>query len=133
MCSLVHPCQEDLEAKVATPSTTTSDLTTCKRCKSMRSDVVLRGRDAYCAACFLSDSRHKFRAGLGKRKVFRRPGEKVLAAFGGGASSLAMLGLLEEGESEAKREGGARRRILFEASVLVIDEMGPFAKDTTER
>lgn len=132
MCSLVHPCAENDapagERRIPHPP---GGKVRCKKCVEAPAAVNLRLRDAYCAACFLASSTHKFRAGLGKRKVVR-PGERVLVAFGGGAGALAALRLLAEGERE-ERSGGARRKMLFEAYVVVVDETGPFFDDPTQR
>lgn len=76
--------------------------TTCVKCPENGS-VVLNQKDVYCRNCFLHYVSHKFRSTLGKQKIFRS-NDKVLIAVSGGASSSALLDLIEQSlENEQKK------------------------------
>ncbi|XP_055991561.1 cytoplasmic tRNA 2-thiolation protein 2 [Sorex fumeus] len=88
----------------------------CARCEAGRPVVALRAGGAFCRACFRAHYTHKFRAVLGKnRLVF--PGEKVLLAWSGGASSSSLVWQVLEGLS---RESAKRLR--FVPGVVFVDE-----------
>ncbi|KAJ9593306.1 hypothetical protein L9F63_015126, partial [Diploptera punctata] len=99
----------------------------CKKCNEKKADVVLRAKDAYCKDCFLTASTHKFRAALGKSKLVR-PRDKVLIAFSGSQSSVALLHLVQTGLN-----GDNHKRLLFSCSVVYIDEGAVFGLSSTER
>ena len=86
MCSLVDgafiPVEDDDSASVGTVSSSTTDSALCKKCKVAEPNLTLRKKDNYCAQCFLSSSKHKFRATLGKHKIMKID-EKVLVSFQG--------------------------------------------------
>ena len=87
MCSLVdgdniQMTDEDDSSSVGTSSSITVDATICKKCRVAEPKLTLRKKDSYCVECFLSASRHKFRATLGKHKVMKLD-EKVLVFFEG--------------------------------------------------
>ncbi len=132
MCSLVHPCLNGPSSEDSPLPCPGGEPVSCKKCKESRAVVNLRLRDAYCAQCFLSAFTHKFRAGLGKRKVLR-PGERAAVCFDGGAGAIALLRLLAEGAEEEGRDGGRRRKILFDPIVLVMDGIAPFVKEREKR
>lgn len=54
----------------------------CKKCKLNNAELTLRTKDDYCSTCFLGNSRHKFRATIGKHKIMKLD-EKVLVLFEG--------------------------------------------------
>ncbi|KAM3917939.1 cytoplasmic tRNA 2-thiolation protein 2 [Leptodactylus fuscus] len=89
---------------------------TCMKCKEGAAVVVIRVGDAFCKSCFRDYFVHKFRAMLGKNRVVY-PGEKVLLAYSGGASSSAMIHQVQEGLS---RE--APKKLRFTPGILFIDE-----------
>ncbi len=100
MCSLADGMADAASATASEDETSTcDDLDVCKKCRVAKSSVVLRKRDAYCSDCFLSACTHKFRATLGKHKAVR-PGDRVLVAFGGSASSVALLTMIKDGLEE---------------------------------
>ncbi len=132
MCSLTQSCVDGALADKKRFAPPGADAPTCKKCKADKAVVNLRLRDAYCSACFLSNCVHKFRSGLGKRKIMR-PGDKVVVAYGGGSGAQALLRLLAEGEDEEGREGGRKRKIMFEAMVVFVDESSLFWPDDAEK
>jgi hypothetical protein len=73
----------------------------------------------FCRDCFLALSNHKFRAILGKSRVFGNELKPVVVAFSGSASSLALLKLL----SDAVVTGSQHRRIMADPKVVFIDGM----------
>lgn len=88
----------------------------CPRCNTNKGEVVLRSKDIYCKPCLLQYLNHKFRAALGKSKMMR-PQDKVLVAFSGSHSSMALLHLLQEGMQQS-----SHKRILFSVCALYIDD-----------
>lgn len=89
---------------------------TCRRCNTEKAVVVLRIKDAYCRECFLSYFVHKFRSTIGKSKQIR-PGDCILIATSGGASSSALLHLVREGLDES-----SHKKLRFEPACIYIDE-----------
>lgn len=67
----------------------------CKKCKCIGT-VVLRKKDYYCSQCFITNVNHKFRASIGKNKVFSST-EKVLVGLSGGLGSSVLLDLVHDG------------------------------------
>lgn len=58
---------------------------------------------------------HKFRSSLGKSKLMK-PNDKLLIAFSGSQSSVALLHLIQAGISET-----SHKRLLFEPFILYVD------------
>ena len=88
--------------------------------------VNLRVRDTYCKTCFLTAVHHKVRATLGKHKA-TRPGDRVLVAATGGQSSTSLLHILQQGcNTDTKR-------LLFDPSVIFVDEGAAFCMSKKER
>ena len=111
----------------------------CKKCRAVKSELVLRGKDTYCKACFVAASLHKFRSTLGKNKRrgkkkgggSMQPGRsRVLIGFHGNDAALSLLHLVSQGLS-AQQNGIANT--LVEHSVLVIDESGLAGGDKEEQ
>ncbi|XP_059474816.1 cytoplasmic tRNA 2-thiolation protein 2 [Neocloeon triangulifer] len=92
--------------------------TICRKCKFVKAQVVLQIRDAYCKDCFLALCNHKFRALLGKSRVFDNKPKSALIAFSGSASSLALSKLL----SDAVAAGPSHRRIMADPKIIHIEE-----------
>lgn len=90
------------------------ELEQCRSCTN-KAVVVLRKKDAYCKDCFLASETHKFRAALGKSKMMK-PQDRVLVAFSGSQSSVALLHLLHSGVTEKHH-----KKILFSVSVLFVE------------
>jgi hypothetical protein len=65
----------------------------------------------------LALSNHKFRAILGKSRVFGNEPKPVVVAFSGSASSLALLKLL----SDSVATGSQQRRIMADPKVVFIE------------
>ncbi|XP_039281627.1 cytoplasmic tRNA 2-thiolation protein 2-A [Nilaparvata lugens] len=90
---------------------------TCKKCQQENTaEVILRKKDIYCKSCFLVNATHKFRAALGKSKIIRQ-GDKVLVAFSGSASSIAMVHLINSGLSM-----NTHKKLIFDPFVVYVDE-----------
>ncbi|KAI5754245.1 hypothetical protein M8J77_007073 [Diaphorina citri] len=99
----------------------------CPRCNTNNGEVVLRLKDIYCKACLLQYLNHKFRAALGKSKMMR-PQDKVLVAFSGSHSSMALLHLLQEG-----MQLSSHKRILFSVCAIYIDDCSISQVSISER
>ncbi|RZF42480.1 hypothetical protein LSTR_LSTR004399 [Laodelphax striatellus] len=90
---------------------------TCKKCQQENTaEVVLRKKDMYCKNCFLVNATHKFRAALGKSKIIRQ-GDKVLVAFSGNPSSVAMVHLINCGLSM-----DTHKKLIFDPFIVYVDE-----------
>ncbi|XP_015440220.1 PREDICTED: cytoplasmic tRNA 2-thiolation protein 2 [Dufourea novaeangliae] len=88
----------------------------CKKCKTQKTEVSLRGKYGYCKTCFLSVSMHKFKATLGKSKLLR-PSDSVLIAHSGKANSTVLLHLIKDNMNES-----ASKRLQFKCKILYIDD-----------
>ncbi|KAB0381733.1 hypothetical protein FD755_003650, partial [Muntiacus reevesi] len=88
----------------------------CVKCKEGLPVVVIRAGDAFCRDCFKALYVHKFRAMLGKNRLIF-PGEKVLLAWSGGASSSSMVWQVLEGLSR-----DSAKRLRFVPGVVYVDE-----------
>ncbi|XP_044068998.1 cytoplasmic tRNA 2-thiolation protein 2 isoform X2 [Siniperca chuatsi] len=99
----------------------------CVKCKEAPAAVVIRAGDAYCRVCFKEYFIHKFRAMLGKNRIIF-PGEKVLLAVSGGASSCSMLSQVQEGLSQ-----NAHKKLRFLPGIVYIDEGGAVGQSVEER
>lgn len=69
----------------------------CKKCNNPGT-IVLRKKDRYCEECFKTSISHKFRACIGKNKIFSS-NEKVLVCLSGGTGSTVLLDLIFNGVS----------------------------------
>ncbi|KAK7505766.1 hypothetical protein BaRGS_00003037 [Batillaria attramentaria] len=121
MCSIQDGELEDIISK--------QSVTAGRECVKCQGTAVLvtRINDAFCKSCFQVYVVHKFRASIGKSKLIR-DGEHVLVAFSGGASSSALLHLIEEGRSPR-----AHRKLRFTATVIYVDETGILKWSAAER
>uniref|UniRef100_G3NDD1 Cytoplasmic tRNA 2-thiolation protein 2 n=1 Tax=Gasterosteus aculeatus aculeatus TaxID=481459 RepID=G3NDD1_GASAC len=99
----------------------------CVKCKEGTAAVVIRAGDAFCRVCFKEYFIHKFRAMLGKNRVIF-PGEKVLLAVSGGASSCSMLRQVQEGLSQ-----NAHKKLRFSPGIVFIDEGGAVGQAVEDR
>ncbi|KAK2489361.1 hypothetical protein MC885_003242 [Smutsia gigantea] len=88
----------------------------CVKCKEGLPVVVIRAGDAFCRDCFKAFYVHKFRAVLGKNRLIF-PGEKVLLAWSGGASSSSMVWQVLEGLSR-----DSAKRLRFVPGVVYVDD-----------
>ncbi|CAL7949734.1 unnamed protein product [Xylocopa violacea] len=87
----------------------------CTKCGS-QVEVSLRNKNGYCKTCFLSMSRHKFRATLGKSKLLR-PNDSVLIGHSGKANSTVLLHLITADVNEP-----VSKKLKFQCKVLYIDD-----------
>jgi len=110
--------EEDNSQHEIAGNSATKEQSICKKCKVNRSDLTLRTRDNYCAACFLSNSKHKFRATLGKHKIMRSD-EKVLVSFKANDSSIAMIDMIYTSLKE-----NSIKKLLYIPCLIVIDDCG---------
>ncbi|XP_061432099.1 cytoplasmic tRNA 2-thiolation protein 2-like [Lethenteron reissneri] len=101
--------------------------TVCMKCKERRASMLIRVNDPFCRECFREYFVHKFRAVLGKRKVIE-PGEKVLVAVSGGASSCTLLAQVQLGLS---RE--SHKRLKFIPGLVHVDEGAACGETVEER
>ncbi|CAN0370100.1 cytoplasmic tRNA 2-thiolation protein 2 [Lampetra fluviatilis] len=101
--------------------------TVCMKCKERRASMLIRVNDPFCRECFREYFVHKFRAVLGKRKVIE-PGEKVLVAVSGGASSCTLLAQVQLGLS---RE--SHKRLKFIPGLVHVDEGAACGETVKER
>ncbi|CAB3361972.1 Hypothetical predicted protein [Cloeon dipterum] len=103
--------------------------TLCRKCKTSKAQVILQIKDAYCKECLIALCNHKFRAILGKSRIFGNEQKSVLVAFSGSASSLALLKLL----SDAVAAGPSHRRIMACPKIIYIDEGALLGMSAEER
>ncbi|KAJ0182538.1 hypothetical protein K1T71_001907 [Dendrolimus kikuchii] len=68
----------------------------CKKCNNDESTVLLRKKDYYCEKCFINNTNHKFRACIGKNKLFSSQ-ENVLVCLSGEEGSTVLLNLISNG------------------------------------
>ncbi|KAI1297290.1 Cytoplasmic tRNA 2-thiolation protein 2-A [Halotydeus destructor] len=92
------------------------DFRKCRKCDSS-SFVLLQKKDPLCRSCFDEYSSHKYRSTVAKHKLIRN-GTKVLIAFSGGASSSALLNLVQECVQHPEEH----RRAIYVPHVVHIDE-----------
>ncbi|KAM3606491.1 uncharacterized protein V6R79_017335 [Siganus canaliculatus] len=122
MCQVDEDYQDQL-GQVEVPSGSKK----CMKCKEATAVVVVRVEDTYCRGCFKEYFIHKFRAMLGKNRIIF-PGEKVLLAVSGGASSCSMLRQVQEGLSQ-----NAHKKLRFVPGIVYIDEGGAVGLSMEER
>ncbi|RNA35941.1 cytoplasmic tRNA 2-thiolation 2, partial [Brachionus plicatilis] len=113
MCSI----NEDIHVEVK------PDLKKCLKC-DQNSIVVTRINDALCKSCFIEYFTHKFRATIGKSKIFEKD-ELVLLPYSASGSSVAMLHLIKQGMSEE-----AKKKFTFKIVCLYIEDS--FDRDPNE-
>lgn len=70
----------------------------CKKCNSNEGTVKLRKSDYYCQTCFITNTNHKFRACIGRNKLFTC-NERVLVCLSGGEGSTVLLDVIFNGLS----------------------------------
>uniref|UniRef100_A0A8C5R0G6 Cytoplasmic tRNA 2-thiolation protein 2 n=1 Tax=Leptobrachium leishanense TaxID=445787 RepID=A0A8C5R0G6_9ANUR len=99
----------------------------CMKCKEGTAILIIRVGDAFCRSCFKDYFVHKFRAMLGKNRVVY-PGEKVLLAYSGGASSSAMIQQVQEGLSR-----DAPKKLRFVPGIVFVDEGAVCGQSLEER
>ena len=129
MCSIVESSMDGALAEkkvVLDPKAADTKAFTCKKCRVNKSVLNLRVRDTYCKDCFLLAMTHKFRSTLGKNKAMR-PGDHVSVAFSGHPASICLAHCIRSGVDEAQK------RLLFDATLLVVDESGAFNRTAEER
>lgn len=128
MCSL-NACScdfnDDFTTKLDEIQILESDL--CKKCRTDKSEILLRKKDGYCKACFLINLTHKFRAALGKSKIIHR-GDTVLVGYCGRENSTALLHLIKSGLNEV-----ANKKIIFNVVIFFIDDGGVEGYTVNER
>ncbi|XP_077351275.1 cytoplasmic tRNA 2-thiolation protein 2 isoform X2 [Festucalex cinctus] len=122
MCQVVEAYHDDLEQEEF-PRVSKK----CVKCKDLIAVVAIRAGDQYCRDCFEQYFHHKFRAILGKNRVIF-PGEKVLLAVSGGASSSSMLRQVQEGLSQ-----NAHKKLRFMPGIVYVDEGGALNQSVEER
>ena len=93
----------------------------CVKCCELAS-IVARIKDPMCRQCFDAYFVHKFRAALGKSRLFLNE-ERVLIAYSGGANSASLLSMVERGLRES-----SHKRLQFSADVIFIDEESLFGE-----
>ena len=93
----------------------------CVKCAELAS-IVARIKDPMCRDCFDAYFVHKFRAALGKSRLFLNE-ERVLLAFSGGANSASLLSMVRRGQSES-----THKRLQFSVDVIFIDEESLFGE-----
>lgn len=87
----------------------------CNKCKVEIPSVVLGNKGAYCKACFLLGTTHKFKAQLGKSKLIR-PSDKVLVCHKIGHASTALLHFLRMG-----LDLNTPKKISFNPIIVFVD------------
>ena len=110
---------------ISTPAVTTTPThgvhSKCVKCSEFAS-IVARIKDPMCRDCFDAYFVHKFRASLGKSRLFLNE-ERVLLAFSGGINSASLLSMVQRGLCES-----SHKRLQFSIDVIFIDEECLFGK-----
>lgn len=91
-----------------------------RKCVKCLNPGTLGGLDfkkaVYCKECFLHMVRHKFRATIGKQRIYKESSAKeTLVVFDGSSSSVAMLQLVKEGTS-----GETQKRLSLRPTFVTV-------------
>ena len=94
---------------------------TCRKCNTNPGYILLQKKDVFCGDCLSQYCRQKFRATLGKSKLFSSTTnmntcDRVLVAFSGGIASVALVDLIKLGLGE-----DFHRKLRFVPSLIHID------------
>lgn len=117
MCSVGDDNLEEKTSKYMEPVPKFKlDDNKCNKCRASTPSIVLRGKDAYCQACFLAGTTHKFKAFLGKHR-FVYPNDKVLVYHTEGHPSTSLLHFLRSG-----LDLSTPKKLRFEPVVIYIED-----------
>ncbi|KAI6652610.1 Cytoplasmic tRNA 2-thiolation protein 2-A-like [Oopsacas minuta] len=106
----------DNDDKVETFTTAKPKLySKCVKCGN-KASIIARIKDAMCIGCFDAYYVHKFRAALGKSRLFLNE-ERVLLAYSGGINSVSLLSMVKRGLDES-----SHKKLQFLVDVIFIDE-----------
>ena len=95
----------------------------CVKCNATAASIIARIRDPMCKVCFDAYFVHRFRATLGKSRLFLNEG-RVLAAYSGGINSTSLLNMLYRGVNES-----SHKKLQFLVDVIFIDEESLFREN----
>ena len=87
----------------------------CVKC-GKKASVIARIKDSMCGGCFDAYYVHKFRAALGKSRLFLNE-EKVILSYSGGINSTSLLDMVQRGVNES-----THKKLQFSVDVIFIDE-----------
>ena len=87
----------------------------CVKCGE-KASIIARIKDSMCGGCFDAYYVHKFRAALGKSRLFLNE-EKVLLSYSGGVNSTSLLDMVQRGASQS-----THKKLQFSVNVIFFDE-----------
>ena len=87
----------------------------CVKCGE-KACIIARIKDTMCRGCFDAYYVHKFRAALGRSRLFLNE-ERVLLSYSGGVNSTSLLDMVLRGVSEA-----THKKLQFSVDVIFVDD-----------